>query len=154
MGWQPEMPPLTSIAGFFYLFYHLIFIRFAHNINSYNTSKMEFAIKDLKESASGLSRRIGYIIIDTNEKKEYNMVRRLDRDNYPRFHIYLSQQGSNFIFSLHLDQKKPVYEGSGAHAHNGEYFGPIIDGEADRIKSVLSVKKTNDQEIHGSGWEN
>ena len=36
-----------------------------------------------------------------------------------------------FIFSLHLDQKKPIYEGT--HAHNGEYFGPVVETEADRI---------------------
>ena len=115
---------------------------------------MDFIIKDSRESVSGLSRKIGYIIIDTNEKSEYNMVRKLDRDNYPRFHAYVKAQGSNFNFSLHLDQKKPVYEGSGAHAHNGEYFGPIIDEEADRIKGALSAQKNDEPESHGSGWEN
>lgn len=115
---------------------------------------MDFTIKNIKEGAAGISRTIGYVIIDTNERGEYNMVRKFGRDNYPRFHVYLKQAGNDFIFSLHLDQKKPVYEGSGAHAHNGEYFGPIIDEEADRIKSVLSATKNDSQESHGSGWEN
>jgi len=115
---------------------------------------MDFTIKNLRKSAVGISRASGYVIIDTNEKGEYNMVRKLAGDNYPRFHIYLSSRGSDFNFSLHLDQKKPVYEGSGSHAHNGEYFGPIVESEADRIKGALSVEDTNASESHGSGWEN
>jgi len=117
---------------------------------------MDFNIKNLQESAVSISRKIGYVIIDTNEKGEYNMVRKLSRDNYPRFHIYLSQQAGGWKFSLHLDQKKPVYEGSGGHAHNGEYFGPIIDGETDRVKGLLATpaKDVGAEESHGSGWEN
>lgn len=115
---------------------------------------MDFVLKDLKESVVGISRKTGYVIIDTNEKGEYNMVRKLAGDNYPRFHIYLGQRGTDFNFSLHLDQKKPVYENSGSHAHNGEYFGPIIDGEVDRIKGLLFRQNTDAPESHGSGWEN
>jgi len=98
---------------------------------------MEFIISDLQESISGVSRNIGYIIIDTKANGEYNLVRKLAGNNYPRFHAYVKQQGSNFIFSLHLDQKAPVYKGVGVHAHNGEYFGPVIDVEAERIKGLL-----------------
>jgi hypothetical protein len=65
----------------------------------------------------------------------------LDRDNYPRFHVYLKQQGTDFIFSLHLDQKKPSYGAKGVHAHNGEYFGPVVQDEEDRIKSALETKQ-------------
>ena len=102
---------------------------------------MDFTIKDIKKSVSEAARELGYIIIDTRENGEYNLVRRLDRDNYPRFHVYLKQQGYNYIFSLHLDQKKPIYgtKGvNGVHAHNGEYFGPVVEEEADRIKKNLS----------------
>jgi len=98
---------------------------------------MDFTLKDIKENVVSVARAINYLIIDTRPNGEYNLVRKLQGDNYPRFHVYLKQQGSTYIFSLHLDQKKPVYEGSGGHAHNGEYFGPVIDNEADRIKSVL-----------------
>jgi len=128
---------------------------------------MEFSVKN-KNSVVDLSRQIGYTIIDTNERGEYNMVRKLSFGNYPRFHIYLKQQGrpafaegygeaSNYIFSLHLDQKKPIYKPQnnvsstdnkydwrrgqditgGVHAHNGEYFGPVVEDEADRIKEIL-----------------
>ena len=83
----------------------------------------------------GAAREIGYIIIDTKDNGEHNLVRKINYDNYPRFHVYLKQQGSNYVFSLHLDQKKPIYKGT--HAHNGEYFGPVIDAEAERIKDTL-----------------
>ena len=98
---------------------------------------MDFTIKNLKNSITSIARSIGYLIIDTSGTGEYNMVRKLHLDNYPRFHIYAKQQGENFVISLHLDQKKPVYGLSGGHAHNGEYFGPIIDNEIDRIREIL-----------------
>ena len=78
---------------------------------------------------------LSYVIIDTKDNGEYNLVRKLDYDNYPRFHAYVTQQGTDFNFSLHLDQKAPIYQGT--HAHNGEYFGPVIENEADRIKELL-----------------
>jgi hypothetical protein len=96
---------------------------------------MDFIIKNQTENIVGIARKIGYIIIDTKEIGEYNLVRRLDIDNYPRFHAYVKQQGTDFNFSLHLDQKKPIYKGT--HAHNGEYFGPVVETEADRIKEIL-----------------
>ena len=103
---------------------------------------MDFTLTNIKENVVGVARNIGYQIIDTNNN-EYNLVRRLSGGgNYPRFHIYLKQQGqsasgeTSFIFSLHLDQKAPVYKG--VHAHNGEYAGPVVETEADRIKEILA----------------
>jgi excinuclease UvrABC nuclease subunit len=95
---------------------------------------MDFTIKNIDKNIVVVARELGYVIIDTNENG-YNLVRKLAGDNYPRFHIYVKQAGTDFIFSLHLDQKKPIYKG--AHAHNGEYFGPVVDAEAERIKTVL-----------------
>lgn len=94
---------------------------------------MEFQIES-NESIVSISRAIGYVIIDANGG-EYNLVRKLLGANYPRFHIYLKQQGDRYNFSLHLDQKKPSYEGS--HAHSGEYDSPLVQDEADRIKQAL-----------------
>ena len=96
---------------------------------------MEFIIKNIKENIVGVARNIGYTIIDTKENGEYNLVRKLTFSNYPRFHIYLKVAGDRLIFSLHLDQKAPIYKG--AHAHNGEYDGPVVENEADRIKGLL-----------------
>jgi hypothetical protein len=99
---------------------------------------MDFVIKNVQENIVWAARSIGYVIIDTNNN-EYNLVRKMGYDNYPRFHAYVTQQGNNFNFSLHLDQKAPIYGGN-SHAHNGEYFGPTVETEADRIKEILKIK--------------
>jgi hypothetical protein len=99
---------------------------------------MEFVLKSDK-SIVLIARELGYIIIDTRENGEYNLVRKLAGDNYPRFHAYVTQRGTEFIFSLHLDQKAPIYKGVGVHAHNGEYFGPVVETEGDRIKQLLKI---------------
>jgi hypothetical protein len=96
---------------------------------------MDFIIKNISENIAEVARKIGYVIIDSQENGQYNLVRKLDINNYPRFHIYLKQAGDRLLFGLHLDQKQPSYEGS--HAHNGEYEGPVVETEADRIKEIL-----------------
>ena len=98
---------------------------------------MDFTIKDINENVLGVARKIGYVISDSQNSRgyEYSLVRKLAGDNYPRFHIYLKQRGSHFDFSLHLDQKQPSYQGS--HAHAGEYDGPVVDQETERIKQLL-----------------
>ena len=101
---------------------------------------MDFEIKNVKESIVSVARSLGYVIIDT-KGNEYNLVRKLQGNNYPRFHAYVKSFGgaqdklNSYEFSLHLDQKKPSYEGS--HAHSGEYFGPVVETEVDRIKEIL-----------------
>jgi hypothetical protein len=100
---------------------------------------MDFVIKNIEKNIVGVARELGYLIIDTKENGEYNLVRKLDINNYPRFHAYVTQQGTDFNFSLHLDQKAPIYQG--VHAHNGEYFGPVVEQEADRIKEILKNEK-------------
>ena len=80
---------------------------------------MDFAVENIQENIVQVARKIGYVIIDTAENGQYNLVRKLSLGNYPRFHIYAQQQGRNLNISLHLDQKAPRYEGG--HAHAGEY---------------------------------
>ena len=115
-------------------------------------TSMEFPVKN-KNSRVDLSRKIGYVIIDTNGN-EYNLVRKLSGNNYPRFHAYVKEQGrsangeTSLIFSLHLDQKAPIYQG--AHAHNGEYFGPVVEQEADRIRETLKNSKSD--ESNSNEW--
>ena len=54
-------------------------------------------------------------------------------------------KGKNYSFNLHLDQKKPSYFGHRSlgegrlkgHAHSGDYDGPVVEGEAERIKDLL-----------------
>jgi len=64
-------------------------------------------------------------------------VKRLSGGDYPRFHIYVNNEipGEKITFSLHLDEKKPSYEGFNAHA--GQYDGPLVEAERDRLLGVM-----------------
>ena len=95
---------------------------------------MEFKITTNK-SINDIMRQIGYMPAYFQKAGEISVVRLLSKNDYPRFHLYIKQSGQDFSFNLHLDQKKPSY--SGSHAHSGEYDGDVIEGEADRIKSLL-----------------
>lgn len=97
---------------------------------------MEFIINNLQESIHGLMRKIGYTPAYFQSEGEFSMVRKLSRQDYPRLHLYVKiRDEKDFTFSLHLDQKKPSYEGS--TKHSGEYEGEVVGGEAGRIKDLL-----------------
>ena len=63
-----------------------------------------------------------------------SFARRITGRDYPRFHVYARTEGSTLIINLHLDQKKPTYNGS--RAHSGEYEGELIEAEANRITNL------------------
>lgn len=62
-------------------------------------------------------------------------VRRVEISEYPRFHIYLKEEGDGFILNLHLDQKWASYAGN--RAHSGEHEGELIEKEAERVKEII-----------------
>ncbi|MDP3244549.1 MAG: hypothetical protein Q8M83_02720 [bacterium] len=78
-------------------------------------------------------RRCGYGKIFDRHSGHTSYVRRASGDFYPRFHVYINDGGENWIFSLHLDQKKAIYEG--VSAHSGEYDGKLVEQEGKRIES-------------------
>lgn len=65
-------------------------------------------------------------------------IKSVSQGDYPRFHIYPKEKDGFQILSLHLDMKKPSYEGS--HAHNAEYESKRVKKEASRLKSLLASK--------------
>jgi hypothetical protein len=80
-------------------------------------------------------RRCGYGKIADRRLGKTSYAKRIHRDFYPRFHVYIQTEGESVIFNLHLDQKRPIYEG--VTAHSGEYDGDVVEREAERIKSYL-----------------
>ena len=86
---------------------------------------MKFAIENKNESLNNLMRKAGYFSFNNS------FIRPLERNGYPRFHIYIEAN----IINLHLDQKKPVYKRTSAHS--GEYNGPLVEKEAERINSLI-----------------
>lgn len=95
---------------------------------------MDFKIKNPGGNIVNMGRDIGYIFQgETLDKVSF--VRPLERGGYPRFHLYI-KMGEEMFFSLHLDQKRPVYKQ--AHDHAAEYEGAIIENEVERIKQALT----------------
>lgn len=95
---------------------------------------MIFKLLQSQESVQTMVRRIGYRPLGRTPNGELNCVRSLGGD-YPRFHIYLREEGELFTFSIHLDQKKPSYDG--ATAHSGEYDGETVRAEALRVQEII-----------------
>jgi len=76
-------------------------------------------------------RRCGYGKLRDRRTGQESYVRRLHRDLYPRFHVYLEERAEQIYFNLHLDQRAAMYEG--VTAHSGEYDGEVVEKEATRI---------------------
>ena len=108
---------------------------------------MQFIIAKLNISPKNFIRQCGYIEIQNPHKNnEVSYARSLDPGRfYPRFHAYFKGDLKQITINLHLDAKKPSYEGS--TAHSGEYDGPLIEQEASRIKSI-SEKFSLDQNLN------
>ena len=96
---------------------------------------MRFTLKKKREQIISVARRIGYTIIPGKYEGEYNLIRALNYTGYPRFHLYIKESDNDYSFNLHLDQKRPVYQGTSAHS--GEYDGELVDGEMERIQKAF-----------------
>ena len=81
-------------------------------------------------------RRCGYGKITDRRMGKTSYAKRIHRDFYPRFHVYIQIEGETVIFNLHLDQKRPIYEG--VTAHSGEYDGEVVEREAARLTKFLN----------------
>jgi hypothetical protein len=81
-------------------------------------------------------RDCGYRVIENpHQGGERSFARSLNWGHfYPRFHVYLNSLQEALEINLHLDMKKPSYEGT--TAHSGEYDGRLVEEEARRIKSM------------------
>lgn len=105
---------------------------------------MKIIIQNLDESMISALRRCGYHFERTlPETGEVSAARSFGPGGFPRFHAYVKMinpsTGSGLVkmqINLHLDQKRPSYKGTSAHA--GEYEGELIEQEVTRIKSILS----------------
>ncbi len=84
-------------------------------------------------------RRAGYAEHFDRRSGLTSYVKRLTREFYPRFHVYIERG----IINIHLDQKQASYEGS--HAHSGEYDGPLLEAEIERIKTVIERERNGAQ---------
>lgn len=91
--------------------------------------------KDQASDPEKFIRRCGYAKIVDRRMSKTSYAKRIHRDFYPRFHVYIKIEGEAIIFDLHLDQKRPIYEG--VTAHSGEYDGEVVEREAARIAKSI-----------------
>ncbi|OGF28050.1 hypothetical protein A2331_03005 [Candidatus Falkowbacteria bacterium RIFOXYB2_FULL_34_18] len=90
----------------------------------------------INENPEQFLRRAGYGFIQDRRSGNESFVRRLTRDFYPRLHMYVDKKDTEVIFNLHLDQKQASY--AGAHMHNAEYDGEIVEREIERLKILIN----------------
>lgn len=91
---------------------------------------------DFSQNLKRFMGRAGYSVHFDPHSGNSSYVKRLARDYYPRFHVYLKQRGDQEFLNLHLDQKKASYPG--ASAHNAEYDGTLVLAEANRLEDLMS----------------
>lgn len=105
-------------------------------VNLYYNDIMRFVIKKLSITPQYFLRKCGYIEIQNPHKDfEISYAKGLDPGRfYPRFHVYIEPNDNGTGISLHLDAKKPSYEGSSAHS--GEYDSPLVKKEVGRIQNL------------------
>lgn len=82
-------------------------------------------------------RTAGYRPIHSRQTGQASFVRPFGQGHYPRFHIYIEEEGDTLTINLHLDQKKPSYKGTAAHS--GEYDSPVVRAEITRLKNLLKT---------------
>lgn len=95
---------------------------------------MRIALPTLPVTPREFLHKAGYGDHRDQHATKDSWTKRLGPDFYPRYHVYIEPQTNGFIVDLHLDQKKPSYEGTSAHS--GEYNGSAVEREADRLKEV------------------
>lgn len=89
----------------------------------------------LPRPAEQLLRAAGYAPHMDHKMGKLSYTRKLARDFYPRFHVYVKETDKVVTFDLHLDQKKASYAGS--HMHAGEYEGRVVEEELARMKQAF-----------------
>lgn len=99
--------------------------------------KLTINKNQLSEPPEMFLRQAGYTYIRDRRTGNESFARRLSRDFYPRFHLYLHDEGERVVFNLHLDQKRPIY--AGVSAHSGEYEGEAVEAEIERLKSLSGI---------------
>ncbi len=107
-------------------------------------SKMKFkVVNNLTYTPDNILRNCGYFSIFDQKNQKKSFVRKLTRNRYPRFHLYLKEDNREVVFDLHLDQNKTIY--SGAKAHNADYDSSEVKQELVRI--FQEVKKAIPEQL-------
>lgn len=86
-------------------------------------------------SGHEVMQRFGYHYLYDQRSGKDSYSKRLYREHYPRFHVYLNDADGKITFSMHLDQKQASYQGTARHS--GEYEGPLVEAEIGNLKRFI-----------------
>lgn len=98
----------------------------------------QFFAGPLSDNARNVLRRLGYGEQRTRTG-QISYVKRVAGERFPRYHAYVEDMNGGLQVNLHVDQKEASYEGTSAHA--GEYEGPLVDVEMQRIGDLVAGLK-------------
>ena len=110
---------------------------------------MRLVFKNIGDNARSVMRRLGYGELTAWKSGQISYSRRLGEGEFPRLHAYVEKTGDELLINLHLDLRASTY--GTQTAHGGEYSGPEVESEADRIKqfiaSLPSAQKTSPKSL-------
>jgi hypothetical protein len=86
-------------------------------------------------------REAGYRFERQASPEEMVFIKGFEGADFPRWHLYAKSNPNGWELNLHLDQKRPIYRG--ASAHGGEYDGPLVEKELNRIKNILTPNNSD-----------
>lgn len=89
----------------------------------------------LKQNLKVVMNRLGYHQHIDSRQNQISFIRRLGSGLYPRLHAYIDESEGEILFKIHLDEKKPSYQG--VARHSGQYNGEILEQEKERIVNLL-----------------
>lgn len=98
----------------------------------------------LSDNARGVIRRLGYGEHRGHEG-QLSYTLRVTGDLFPRYHAYIEDRERGLQVNLHVDQKAASYEGTSAHA--GEYEGPLVEREMQRIAQFVQGLKAEHKPV-------
>ncbi len=104
---------------------------------------MKISIPNPQSHSRNLLRRAGYALHQGRDGEVSYTQRLSGGGDYPRFHVYVNREepGELMEITLHLDEKKPSYEGF--TAHSGQYDGPLVEQERDRLLGLFGGYNVN-----------
>ncbi len=88
----------------------------------------------LADNARNLLRRAGYGE-HRGREAQLSYTKRIQGTLFPRYHAYVEDRNGGMQLNLHLDQKESSL--GSAHAHSGEYSGPLVERENARIVAFV-----------------
>ena len=101
--------------------------------------KLTLLQSDIDSTPALFLRTAGYTYIESRHTGQGSFVRKLGKNFYPRFHIYVEEFDNTIVINLHLDQKQASYEGTSAHS--GEYDGDLVEQEIKRLKTFVKPSR-------------